>query len=290
MSHLQNQEIATDDLLERNVTDCSQRPGMPSIVGPGGCIMHATWGKVKAMREAMDMYPAAKYFMFLDSDVAINYKERMKNVTVPELFHIIENAAGVYSLYLQADYDWQTWVLRNKTNYVDPVAVNTGVVLWRGDFQAKTILETWWNSSLDPYELGAFPEYHWDFRWRWAFDQNRMLAMINDPYYKFISPSIGLLNREAAKDGGHDNQGTLCDSWNQIVEQPSVHADHHCYMLHYTRNVELAVQELGSPQDDAWARGMDSGLQVDMKAMIDTLQLGGKSLEDMVPTPIKFIS
>jgi len=286
MSHLEGRSVAADVSLKRNVTDCAQMPGQPSVVGPGGCIMHATWGKVKAMIEAVDMYPTAKYFMFLDSDVAVNYKESMKNVTVPELFQRIENKAGKYPMYLQSDNDGQLTMLRRDTTYDNPVSINTGVILWRGGAAAKSILETWWNSSIDTYDL---PGYPWQsFRWQWPYDQNRMLAMINDPRYKAISSSIGLFNRGAAKDQADYVKGgpKRCQDWDQIVEYPGIRADHQCYILHYTNNKEIAVQELSSPLEDASKRKQDAITQGTMH----NLRLEDNRLQDMVPTPVKFIS
>lgn len=286
MSHIQKETTAADASLQRNVTDCSQLPGQPSVVGPSGCVMHATWGKVKAMIEAVDMYPTAKYFMFLDSDVAINYKESMRNVTVPELFQRIENKVGAYPMYLQADNDGQLEMLRKETTYADPVSVNTGVIFWRGGAQAKTILETWWNSSVDAYDVPGLP---WQcFRWQWPYDQNRMIAMISDPRYKAIRPSIGLFNRDAAKDPKEYRAGgpKRCQDWDQIVEYPGVHADHQCYMLHYTNNKDLPAQEVPFPQDDVSKRKWDAITQ----GMMQGLRLEGSRLEDMVPTPVKFIS
>lgn len=286
MSNIQSQSRAADASLQPNVTDCSQMPGQPSIVGPGGCVMHATWGKVKAMIEAVDMYPTAKYFMFLDSDVAVNYKASMKNVTVPELFQRIANKVGTYPMYLQSDNDGQLTMLRRDSTYVNPVSVNTGVILWRGGAHAKSILETWWNSSVDTYDLPGYP-WQW-FRWQWPYDQNRMLAMINDPQYKAISPSIGLFNRDAANDQAEYIKGApkRCQDWDQIVEYPGIRADHQCYIIHYTRDKDIAIQELSPLLEDASKRKQDAIPQ----GMMHALRLEDNRLEDMVPTPVKFIS
>jgi len=292
MSHLQSQSTAADASLQLNVTDCSQMPGEPSVLGPSGCMLHATFGKIKAMIEAVDMYPTAKYFMFLDSDVAVNYKESMKNVTVPELFQRIESKAGTYPMYLQSDNDGQLTMLRAESTYANPVSVNTGVILWRGGAQAKSILETWWNSSVDAYDP---PNHPWQcFRWQWPYDQNRMVAMINDPYYKKVSSSIGLFNRDAAKDQAeYIHAGPKrCQDWDQIVEYPGISADHQCYMLHYTRNKDIAVQELSPLQGAASKRKQDVATEGDAatQGMMHALGLEDNRLEDMVPTPVKFIS
>ena len=42
------------------------------IGGLRGCELAGPWGKVQAMRSAVDAFPAATYFLFLDSDVIPN--------------------------------------------------------------------------------------------------------------------------------------------------------------------------------------------------------------------------
>lgn len=121
------------------------------------------WCKVKAMRDAMNIMPLAKAFIYLDSDAVVTTNYSMTVVL------------GYIRKYLKWDYNQQPvafnqdgpgWACKSALLKGLPLCLNSGTLFWVRSIKSEQILEDWWNSAGDSYKESLFTQ-KWRLQWPW---------------------------------------------------------------------------------------------------------------------------
>jgi len=234
-----------------------------TFAGPRGCDLHIVWAKVKAMLHAEEMYPSAKYFKFMDSDMLVTYNSTMTKNSIPDLFSALEKFYGHKAFYTTTDDEswWGTQVAK-QTPY--DRAVNTGLVLWRGGGEGKKVLKAWWDSSMDSYEDYAIQDERGNqlkFRQGWPWDQAQMQVLAFDERKSEVGSQIMVFPKwncrakflENSTNPSHiafcsqflaDKTGLLkrsqCEALARHVQQ--VGEPQNCFAYHFSDSEEKGVK------------------------------------------------
>ena len=109
------------------------------------------WCKVKAMRDVNAIMPqTVKAFLYLDSDAVVTTNYSMTD------------ALGYIRKYLHWDYrqrpvafnqDGPGWACKWTIKRGLPLCLNSGTVFWVRSIKAEQILDEWWNSAADSYQV-----------------------------------------------------------------------------------------------------------------------------------------
>eukprot|EP00755_Sulcionema_specki_P032117 Sspe_Gene.98056::Locus_71514_Transcript_1_1_Confidence_1.000_Length_801::g.98056::m.98056 len=151
--------------------DGGNRTKQQLCIGPRGCRLHPDWCKVKAVIAASTQdFPTAKYFVWLDGDAVI----RNRGISVPSWFQTLEQRHNVnlhntpFITSREGSGYWCEQVVKRKAPFTH--CVNGGVFAFVNTDKAQDVLQRWWASALDPYDMKHNP-MAFNFRMYWPWEQ-----------------------------------------------------------------------------------------------------------------------
>eukprot|EP01065_Artemidia_motanka_P027894 TRINITY_DN33092_c0_g1_i1.p1 TRINITY_DN33092_c0_g1~~TRINITY_DN33092_c0_g1_i1.p1 ORF type:complete len:452 (+),score=113.21 TRINITY_DN33092_c0_g1_i1:56-1357(+) len=153
--------------------------------GPGGCHLHPSWCKLKAVAAAAAAHRSAEWILWLDSDAVVG--AAMKSVSVPAFVASAEPHMGEFRGPVFATLATPGWWCDLRLRRADvrvrrkgaknyPHCLNAGVFLAKASREGLRALDVWWNSSLDDYALAPV---QLPFRQDWPWEQDRLHAMVS---------------------------------------------------------------------------------------------------------------
>jgi len=150
------------------------------------------WAKVKAAQQAMKEFPSAQYFMFLDSDIII--QQDNFNMSLIDIFDVIQNRFGTdgkhqpFIVNQDANCGWCDIAAESMPHFKH--CLNSGTFLWQRNELNEQILDAWLHSSLDDYSVSHTGFYNYQFRTGWPWEQDRLMALVNDKQHPGYSASF----------------------------------------------------------------------------------------------------
>eukprot|EP00929_Paragymnodinium_shiwhaense_P032580 TRINITY_DN18029_c2_g1_i1.p1 TRINITY_DN18029_c2_g1~~TRINITY_DN18029_c2_g1_i1.p1 ORF type:complete len:417 (+),score=30.47 TRINITY_DN18029_c2_g1_i1:105-1355(+) len=156
--------------------------GLPVLAPDARTPLKGSWAKVKASREAMRQFPTARYFVYADTDAVIS--ARYWNNSIPDLFELVRQNYGSDGkiapfVVTQEPLGWWCKHVRQyQPTYT--ACLNDGAFMWENTPANADLLDHWWEASLDNYSIAHQGRYWWPFRTEWPFEQDRLMALVND--------------------------------------------------------------------------------------------------------------
>jgi hypothetical protein len=185
------------------------------------------WCKIRAMQEVQNMFPKADYFLYLDTDAVVDPKffdEPLNN--------LLYNMTTQWSLNWDIDKKPFTLNMEGPSYWCRRVSdanftncINTGTVLWKRSPYSSSILEQWWQSADDSYEINNPLGY--EFRTETPWEQVKAQYLLKDPMIKYIQV---VPQPHAMMQGlpGVHKDFCLSDCW-----LPPMWDQLGCFVLHY---------------------------------------------------------
>eukprot|EP01060_Flectonema_neradi_P026370 TRINITY_DN352_c6_g1_i1.p1 TRINITY_DN352_c6_g1~~TRINITY_DN352_c6_g1_i1.p1 ORF type:complete len:501 (+),score=85.07 TRINITY_DN352_c6_g1_i1:37-1503(+) len=161
-------------------------------VGPNGCLLHPVWCKVKSMVTAVNRYKNAPYIVWLDSDAMVRYDDWTLDFAKWMDNMLATRGEDPDTKPFMGNQEQPSWWCNTiqKKNGTKGVfyrwCLNTGVQAIRPNKLGRSIVEHWWERSLDDY---ADNPLGYSFRKDWPWEQDRLLNIFNnasDPFYKHV--------------------------------------------------------------------------------------------------------
>lgn len=185
------------------------------------------WCKIRAMQDVQNLFPKAEYFLYLDTDAVVDPKffdEPLNN--------LLYNMTNKWSLDWDIDQKPFTlnmegpsyWCRRvREGNFTN--CINTGTVLWKRSPYSSKILEQWWQSADDSYEMNNPLGYK--FRTETPWEQVKAQYLLKDPMIQYIQvipqPHAMMQGLPGVHKGFCLSDCWLPPMWDQLG----------CFVLHY---------------------------------------------------------
>jgi hypothetical protein len=185
------------------------------------------WCKIRAMQEVQNMFPDVEYFLYLDTDAVVDPKffdEPLNN--------LLYNMTTQWSLNWDIDEKPFTLNMEGPSYWCRRVSdanftncINTGTVLWKRSPYSSKILQQWWQSADDSYEMNNPLGYK--FRTETPWEQVKAQYLLKDPMIQYIQV---VPQPHAMMQGlpGVHKDFCLSDCW-----LPPMWDQLGCFVLHY---------------------------------------------------------
>ena len=120
--------------------------------------LHGAWCKVPALLQAQKDFPNAQYFVYMDTDAVIDISF-FHDQSLNNLLHNMTTSWNIsnwdidekpFVFSQEGVSDWCR-AAASKGNY--PHCLNTGTMLWKRSDKSTAVLERWWESADDPYDV-----------------------------------------------------------------------------------------------------------------------------------------
>jgi len=131
-----------------------------------GVSLSPAWCKVKAMLRAQRHLPAAKAFLYMDSDAVVTTQ---LNYSMTDVLAYVRQTLrwDMQQQPIAFNQDGPGWACTNvvQTTGYD-FCLNSGTVIWRRSVVSQRVLLDWWSMAADPYSAHRFSQ-QWRKVWPW---------------------------------------------------------------------------------------------------------------------------
>lgn len=109
------------------------------------------WCKVKAMLSALRDFPSVKFFIYMDSDAVID--KRFANTPLQDMLGVMQQrlAWDPSSRPIVFNQDGPCWWCSLVESVGYQMCLNAGTVAWYRHEVSEQVLQSWWDSCMDPY-------------------------------------------------------------------------------------------------------------------------------------------
>lgn len=201
------------------------------------------WCKIKAMIQAQDLFPEVDYFLYLDTDNVVDIKFHYE-----PLNNLLHNMTTQWNLNWTIDAKPFTFNMEGPSYWCKRVreanftnCINTGTVLWKRSVQSTHILQQWWDSADDSYEINNPLGYK--FRTETPWEQVKAQYLLTDPLSMYIQivpqPHATMQGLPGVHEGYCLSDCWLPPMWEQLG----------CFALHYCMKKDM-VEHYGAHVKD----------------------------------------